>query len=390
MSWFSWSNWARFYKALWGLQGPRALPEAALRAGMGLLHGATWALGQPAPPASRALLIVGHQRSGTTWLHRMLSACAGAVATPLHALAFPADAIQTPLEWIRRPAWFDRAQDRLFGALDPLHRIRLHEHEEDEFLLWALFRSPMNALDRPWPPDANPGVEGDPIAMDFYARAIARRLRRAERTRARALRGRSIDGTVSGALTPRRGDAEGAPGADAATPERSTETNPGILAPLWYVGKNPHFTHRIPALRAAIPGIRVVQLVRDPCAAIPSRLSLIRAIWRRRFPGIRALEPHQIQQIYQNSLRCYRGGHGAADLDLAYADLVSDPIGSVDRILALMDLDPADPDLVDRLSQTRRSGATPHRYTLEEFGLSRPRIAADLAPIFERWGFPRA
>ena len=48
-----------------------------------------------------------------------------AVATPLHALAFPADAIQTPLEWIRRPAWFDRAQDRLLEDPKPPLRTPL-------------------------------------------------------------------------------------------------------------------------------------------------------------------------------------------------------------------------------------------------------------------------
>lgn len=343
VSWFSWSNWARFYRALWRVQGPRALPEAALRAGLALAHGASWATGRDAP-TPRALIVVGHQRSGTTWLHRMLAACPGAASLPLHGLVFPADAIQRPLALAPRPAWFDRLQDRLLGGMDPLHRIRLHEPEEDEFLLWALFRSPMNALDRPWPPGANPEIDGDDVAIRFYAQAIARAARRS-------------------------GSAGSGPGSG------------------WYVGKNPHFTHRIPELRAAIPGVKIVQLGRHPAEAIPSRLSLIRAIWNRRFPGFGEPQPHHVERIYRSSLRCYRGGLDGADLDLSYTDLLADPVGSVGRVLALLGLDPPDPTRRGRLLKTRRAGRTPHRYTLAEFGLSREQLASDLLDVYERWGF---
>ena len=333
---FSWHNWARFYRARLPLDGPRALLEAAGRAALALTNKATWALSRDAPLPRRAVVIVGHQRSGTTWLHRMLAAHPAAAALPLHALALPADAVQRPLARARRPAWLERLQHRLLAHLDPLHRLRLHEPEEDEFLLWGLFRSPMNNHDRPWPDGAFPGIGGDEAAMAFYAQAVARAVRR----------------------TGRR-----------------------------YVGKNPHFSHRVPALRAALPGVRVIQLVRHPAEAIPSRLSLIRAIWRLTKPGFTDFDDGQIEAMVQGSLRCYRACQGQADLDVAYTELVAEPAAVVRRVHDHFGLEPVDPEFERSLTSSKRAGRTPHRYTLEEFGLTRERLARELAPVYERWGF---
>ena len=328
-------GYARFSQSLLALRGARALPELALRGGLGLVSTATWALGRDAPPPAHTVVIVGHQRSGTTWLHRMLASHPDATALPLHALLLPADAVQRPLARLARPAWLDGLQERAFGPLDAVHRMRLHEAEEDEFLLWAAFRSPMNRLDRPWPDGREPEVTVDDVALAYWAQAVARAVRR------------------SGGR---------------------------------YVGKNPHFTHRIPELRAALPGVTVVQLVRNPLQAIPSRMSLIRAIWRRRFPG-QELARHHVEAVYATSLRCYRGGLGQADVDLRFEALVADPRDAVLRVHRAAGLPAPEPAWLDGLGAHQRTGATRHRYTLDEFGLSEARVRRDLAPVFARWGW---
>ncbi len=328
---FSWSNWRRFYGDLWRVEGVRAVPEALFRAGLGLCWELSWALDRPAPPAEHPLVIIGHQRSGTTWLHRLLAAQPGATALPLHGLVFPADSAQRLFAALApRPAWLDRLQERALAPMDPLHRIRLHEPEEDEFCGWVLFRSAMNAFDRPWPAAIWPDLAGDEVSMAVYAQAVAKAARRGGR----------------------------------------------------YVGKNPHLSHRVPELRAALPGVRVVRLVRDPAEAIPSRLSLIRAIWRRRFAGFDELSPHHVERIYANSVRCYLAAEGQADLDVAYTDLVADPASTLARLHARFDLPAPAP-----IEQVGRAGRTPHRYSLEAFGLDEARLHRDLAPIYERWGF---
>lgn len=326
---FDWSAWRRFYEAL----GPRGWPEATFRAALAHLNARAWERDEPAEPAQGTVIVVGHQRSGTTWLHRMLALQPGAGAMPLHALVCPSDTLQRALAR-ERPAWLDRLQDHLLGPLDPLHRLRLHEPEEDEFLAWSVFRSPMNALDRPWPATGGPEIEDDGTAIRFHAAAVAKFARRSF---------------------------------------------------VRHVGKNPHFTWRVAAVRAANPGVRLACLWRHPEAAIASRLSLVRAIWRRR--GLaRELAPHHVERVYASSVREYLGGLGAADLDLLYDELVADPIGTVRRVHATFGLGPVDPG---PLGPHLRTGPSAHRYRLADFGLDADRVAADLEPVYRRLGFRR-
>ena len=222
------------------------------------------------------------------------------------------------------------------GAMDPIHRLRLHEPEEDEFALWPLIRSSTCTWDRPWPIDAAPDIDTDPVALHYYAQVIARSVRR----------------------TGRR-----------------------------HVGKNPHFTHHMEALRGILPGLRFVLLIRHPEEAIASRLSLIRAIWRFRIPGFRELEPHHVEALYRTSKRAYLGGLHGAEVVVRYSDLIRDPIAEVVRVHEALELGTPPAAYLDGLSARMRVGRGVHRYALDEFGLSPNRIRADLSEVYERWGF---
>jgi hypothetical protein len=327
--------WWRYHREVARSEGwLAALREAGGRAALGTAHALAWRWGEPAPPARDVVMVVGHQRSGTTWLHRLLASHPAACAMPLHALLLPADAWQRLFDR-PRPGWLDRWQDATFGPSDDLHRVRLHEAEEDEFALWVLFRSPMNTLDRPWPPGRGPEIEPDERALQFYAQAVARHVRR----------------------TGRR-----------------------------YVGKNPHFTWRIPALREAMPGVRVVACWRHPEVAIPSRLSLVREIWRRR--GLaRQLQPHHVQRIYASSVRGYLGGLGMAEVDLRYDDLVADPRAALASLHEQLGLEPWPAEVGAAMEPLLRRAPSRHRYDLAEFGLTSAQIVSDLAPVYERFGF---
>jgi hypothetical protein len=333
---FSWTNWRAHTRRQLRIRGVPALGEALWRGALGATIDLGWALEQDAPLPEKVVVVVGHQRSGTTWLHRMLASHPAACGMPLHNLLVPSG----PLPWLAhrcpRPRWFDALQDRLFGGLDPIHRIRLHEAEEDELLLWAQLRSPANQVDAPWPASSPPTHDWDDSAAAHYAQVLARRVRRT---------GRRV------------------------------------------VGKNPHLTHRTDALREALPGVRFVQLVRHPARAIPSRLSLIRAIWRHRFGPHVQMEPHQVEHIVALSTRCYLEGQNSADLSIAYTDLVDHPLDVVRRIHTAFGLEDVTPEHEEALRAAQRTGPSRHAYSLEEFGLDRDALAEALAPIYSRWGF---
>jgi hypothetical protein len=246
----------------------------------------------------------------------------------------PADVVQGSLGRLRRPAVVDRLQDRVFGPTDDLHRLRLHEIEEDEFVLWAGTRAAMNAHDRPWPEGAAPRIDIDEAGLHHYAQVLARAGRRHGRR---------------------------------------------------HVGKSPQLGRFIPALRRLIPHLRVVQLVRDPIACVPSRLSLIRAAWRRRVPGFRDLAPHHVERLFQSSRAILLEPIGRADVVIRYRDLTADPAGVVERLHRDLDLEPWSPGDLAALAATDRTGPSPHAYELAEFGLDPSRLYRELAPFFGRF-----
>ena len=321
-------------------------------------------------PVEKAIFIIGHQRSGTTYLHRLLSSDTPSARTfAIHEMLFPSVSIQQGFE--RLGAWdrgrggglarrLDAVEEKLFGGMDNIHRVGFRTPEEDEFVLWAIFASGMNYHDHPF------GEESASIAhlREFHTWPEARRRRVLGYYRA----------CVRKKLYRSRFEA----------------------GPRWFISKNPAFSHKIADLRALFPDARFVYLVRNPLETIPSRLSLIREIWRTRFTRFREMTPLQSAQIYEDSLRTYLGAEsGLADLPteakivVPYTDLVADPRSALESMYEAFDLpvSPAFTTTLERLEPGERREQGGHAYTLAEFGLTREKIRRDLAPVFETYRF---
>lgn len=377
---FGWQPFFRKYALMARRESSRRAVAGQLAFRLGLLATAqcTWALDDLLCPqwktqsAMGPLFIVGHQRSGTTFLHRLLASdTTHARALALHEMLLPAVTAQRGIarlaaidrrhgERIRRA--FDTVQNRLFGPLDDIHRLRFDEIEEDEFVLWTVFESVMCANDAPssaelpelddlrsferWP------VERQVRALGYYRACLLKKLARDD---------------------------------DAARDDR------------WIVSKNPAFTHKIPQLARVFPDARFVYLVRNPLEAIPSRLSLIRAIWRRRFPGFREMTARQVEVILADSFRTYKSAELYLPLippdrrvTLTYPAFVADPRGAVLAIYRTFGLPGPDANLLERLDQvTHRASPrrSRHQYAASEFGVDDRRIRSELAEVFERYGF---
>jgi LPS sulfotransferase NodH len=311
------------------------------------------------------LFIVGHQRSGTTLLHRLLSANSDTCTLLLHEMLLPAVSLQRVLEGI---AWVDkqggrplgkrfkRYQDRLFGPLDQWHKIRFDDTEEDEFALWTIFASGMCLNESPYSA-AMPEME----TLRRFEEWLPQR-------RAETL------GWYRACLLKKV----------YRMPGRSQE------AP-WVIAKNPAFTAKVTYLRRVFPTAKFVYLWRNPLQAIPSRLSLIRAIWRHRFAGFQEMSPAQVQAIYADSVKTYL----AAERDLSslpddlcltilYSRLVENPCAVACAVASHFGL-PQPAAVAARVVHPQRQHELPrHRYSLDEFGLDETTVRRDLAPVMER------
>lgn len=344
----------------------RVVAEAAIRISLFGTTQAGWLADEVVAPGWRRarfsgpLFILGHQRSGTTFLHRLLAEDERFYALKLHEQLLPAVTLQRGLAALgafdrarlggRLSARLSEVEERLFSPLDDIHRLRFSEIEEDEFVLWGLFASAMAANDTPRAA-ASAALDG---LRDFDGWPRSRQ--------------RQALGYYRAVLTK----------------AAHRRARPGRPAP-WIVAKNPAFTHKVAALQATFPGARFVHLHRDPVEAIPSRLSLIRAIWRRRVPGFTEMSRAQVETVLRDSVRTYRAAWRNAQtlgpdalVVVDYRSLREDPAGEVRRTLARLGLGAPDAELTARLDALRPAPPSGHRYALEEFGLTREDLAARL------------
>lgn len=316
----------------------------------------------PRTPLKAPVFIIGHQRSGSTFLHRLLAGDPNALALQLHQMVLPAIVTQRAAGWLLRPgtrrrAWLDRVQQRRLGALDAVHRIRLDSIEEDEFVLMAAHRSGMAV-------NSSPAVVGDPELnrlRDYRSWPEADRRQAMEWYRACLLKA--------------------AYRAEVANP------NPDR----WIVGKNPAFSQRIPDILKVFPDARFIHLVRNPLEAVPSRLSLVRAIWRLRMPEIDRMDEANVEELVADSERTYR--YPLTDLKalppenaitIRFEELTGDPAATLERIYRQLNLAGAPVAIPERRPDASGEG---HQYDLSEFGLTEKALRVRFASITEAYGF---
>lgn len=329
----------------------------------GLVH-SDWQKTPMAPP----VFILGHQRSGTTLLHRLLSGdTTHARSLLLHEMILPSITTQRTIgaigRWDRQLAggWlgrkFNAFQERVFGPLDYMHRLRFDEIEEDEFVLWTIYASTMVINDAPlntvhkdleelrdfhqWP------VERQIDAFGWYRACLLKKVYRS-------------------------------PSPDQHLP--------------WIVSKNPHFSQKIPELMKVFPDARLILIVRNPLETIASRLDLIRGIWRHRFPEFKDMTTEQAEAIVKDSTRTYlnaeRDFYDVPEeqrMVIEYEDLLSRIPETVHEIYDRFDLPGPDANLTAMLDdlRTRDRHVSKHHYNLEEFGIDPAALKAKLAPVFE-------
>ena len=276
-------------------------------------------------------------------------------------MLLPASSIQQSLAWAKKldlrwggrvAQWFATIQDQKLGHLDKIHRVRLDEPEEDEFVMWATFSSDMCINDNPFLIENGHKDMPTPFyewthqeqmrALCWYRACVRKKLQRA-------------------------GD-QG-----------------------WYVGKNPRFARCLPQLNDVFPDCRVVLLVRNPVETIVSRMSLLRALWRHRSAGFQELSPQHVSWVLKDSIDTYlrtEEGLRAIPQDrlliVGYRELKAFPSRVVQQITKRFDLpEPAD-ELNTALQHIERQPyRSDHEYDLHQFGLTEEDIREPLAQVFD-------
>lgn len=173
---------------------------------------------------------------------------------------------------------------------------------------------------------------------------------------------------------------------------------PQVVAKMNYSGM------RIRSLLEAFPDAKIVYVVRSPLETIPSHLTLHRNMFREMW-GLERIPPHLLRRYYERRYRYnvafYRyledviqKGDIPCDrlLVLPYEELRRDPAGSVRKVADFSGI-PISTELQQRIeNQGREQPSYQRRHKnlgLEEFGLTREQVVADLQFVFDKYGFEK-
>ena len=170
--------------------------------------------------------------------------------------------------------------------------------------------------------------------------------------------------------------------------QQVSEIRPWIL-------KTPQHMLDLPALMEVFPDARIIFTHRDPKKIVGSAASLA---WNQTAIYSDDVTPYDVgQEWMRKSVLQVERMMAARSLvpadrriDIGYEAMDRDWRGTMARIYAFLDLDmaPAMPAMQNYVDRSRRLKRTPHRYSLEQFGLDEGEVRARFAAYATRFAIP--
>ena len=311
------------------------------------------------------IYITGNPRSGTTFLHRLLTEDDRFTYTKLYHTIFPAI---TFYRFFGSLAAIDRKIGGSFSKIvnaidtegfkgwDGIHKTQLNRAEEDEQLFMFTLLSPVMTLLFPYYQELEESLWVDRLPeptrdrlMKYYLDCLQRHL-------------------------------------------YATGSEKTLLI------KNTTSTGRLRSTIAALPQLRIIHMVRHPYECIPSLLSMYAASWNTfvRKKDVRSQANLQLAQLYASYyrermqiFREFSHNYPNQFLEISYQDLVNSPLSAIERIYQQFDL------TLDELTYARFQQATDsaknyksqHSYSLEKFSIDREMLYEQMPDVFEYYGF---
>ena len=162
----------------------------------------------------------------------------------------------------------------------------------------------------------------------------------------------------------------------------------------YFVAKNPAFSPKIETLAEFFPDARILYLARNPLDMLPSTISWINYA-RRQFtdPGDGYFYLDEIldmtQHWYRHPLKYLDAHPSARHLVMKYDDLIQRPEMVIRGFYEQFGYpnQPGLPVIIDQAVKETLAFKSDHSYSLEEMGFTREQIVEMYADIFERFNF---
>lgn len=313
----------------------------------------------------RPVFIVGHARSGTTLMHRLMSADGDKFSYFLYWEMFFPSLLQKKL--IRGLGWIDQNwlggpikrrlvawDDKTFGPYRHMHNMSLWNAEEDCFALQAAFVSQQWSLDIPMM---------DVVDFFHVDHMPAKRRRWMHHYRELVKRQLLLNG----------GDKI-------------------------HLSKNPVMSGWVDSIIEAFPDARIVVMMRDPTECIPSCLKLVEVTWKGK--GWSADDYSSSLDIltgisfehFHNPRRVLAQHPQTPQVVVDYRELTAAPRETVHAVYQALDIEMS--TQFDAWLQAQAEREKKHHskfeYSLGEFRLSGEQIEAELDEFYAQYQWPRA
>jgi len=313
----------------------------------------------------KPVFIVGHARSGSTLLHRLLAADGETFSYFLYWETFFPSLLQKKAirafgridaRWLggairrRLEAW----DDKTFGKYRHIHDTSLWNSEEDQFVMRAAFVTQQWALDIPML---------DILDLFHVDQMPARKKRRWLHHYRECVK-------------------------------RQLLLNGGNRI---HLSKNPMMSGWVEALLSTFPDARIAVVMRDPRQCIPSVLKLVELSWRGKgwrredyAASLRALTEVSFD-TFRHPREVLARNPGTPQVVVDYRELTAQPRATVLGVYRNFDLpvSAAFDAYLAAQEQKERGHSTHFEYSIDDFEISRERIERELGDFFDDYGWPR-
>jgi omega-hydroxy-beta-dihydromenaquinone-9 sulfotransferase len=311
------------------------------------------------------VFVVGHARSGTTLMHRLLAADGERFSYFLYwETLFPSLLQKKVIRWLGRvdsrllrgychgrlKAW----DDRTFGPFRHIHNMSLWTSEEDQFAMRAAFVTQQWATDLP---------VMEVLDLFHLDQMPAKRRRWLHHYRELVKRQLLLNG----------GDRT-------------------------HLSKNPVMSGWVGSLIEFFPDARIVVMVRDPAECVPSLLKLVEISWKSR-GWQKADYAHSLDMLLETSFESFHNPatqlarHAATPHAFVdYRELTARPRETVHAVYTALGMTVS--DTFDHYLQANADREKSHHskfeYSLGEYALSGQLLEQRLGSFYEQYGWPRA